>query len=66
MNDSDLSNLDFVVHPLPPLSLEILEVAFDPLNSEQKHHFICNLIALRARLNAAKIGRDLKHHTELL
>ena len=65
MNDSDLSNLDFAVRPPPP-SLEILEVAFDPLNSEQQRHFIRNLIALRARLNAAKIGRDPKHHTELL
>ena len=66
MNDSNLSNLNFAVHPLPPPSLEILKVAFDPLNSEQQRHFICNLIALCASLNAAKIGRDQKHHTELL
>ena len=65
MNNSNHSNLNFAVHPLPPPSLEILKVAFDPLNSEQQRHFICNLIALCASLNAAKIGRDQKHHTEL-
>ena len=35
MNDSDPSNLDFAVHPLPPPSLKILKVAFNPLNSKQ-------------------------------
>ena len=55
----------FAVCPLPP-SLEILELTFNPLNSKQQQHFIHNLIALCACLSTAKIGRDPKHHTELL